>query len=187
MSVKKIYLVVFLILFTMNTCAWAQTGLDKKNLLRKTEPIEIVSDKMEAFQEKKMIIFSGNTVATQGDIKLKTDRLTIYYKDANQKKEKIGKQEIQTTGDLERIEAKGNVNVTQKEISATSEEAVYYQEDAKIIMTGNSVLKQGKNIIKGCKVIIYLNENKGDVQRCDAENSGRVTAIIHPQDKKIKD
>ena len=77
MSAKKIYLVVFLILFTMNTCAWAQTGLDKKNMLRKTEPIEIVSDKMEAFQEKKMIVFSGNTVATQGDIKLKTDRLTI--------------------------------------------------------------------------------------------------------------
>jgi len=187
MRVKNIYLAVFFILFTMNTCVWAQTGFDKKDMLRKTGPIEIVSDKMEAFQEKKMIVFSGNAVATQGDIKMKTDRLSIYYKKSNEKKEKIGKQEVEMAGDLDKIEMKGNVNITQKDLSASGNEAVYYQENAQFIMTGNPVLRQGKNVIKGCRVIIFIDENRGKVEQCATENSGRVTAIIQPQDKKIKD
>lgn len=187
MSIKKLYFVVFLILFTMNTGAWAQGGLPQKSMLRKAEPIEIISDKMEAFQEKKMIVFSGNAVAQQGDIKLKTDHLSIYYKQPKDKKEKIGKQEVEVAGDLDKIELKGHVIITQKDLSATGNEAVYYQDSAKFVMTGNPVLQQGKNVIKGCKVIIYTSENRGEVQRCDAENSGRVTAIINPKDKKIKD
>ena len=178
-----IYLVIFSCLM-MSAPLWAQVGLDHKNTIRKSEPIEIVSDKMEAFQEKSMIVFYGNAVATKGDIQLKTDRLSIYYKKSNTKTEKVGKQEIQASGDLDRIELKGNVVITQKEVSATGDEAVYYQESARIVMTGNPVLQQGKNVIKGCRVIVYIEENRGKVEQCEAENSGRVTAIIHPQDKK---
>ena len=184
MSAKKLYLFVIFILVTMNTYGWAQTASDKKDMLRKTGPIEIVSDKMEAFQEKKMIVFSGNAIAQQGDIKLKTDRLTIYYKKSADKKEKIGKQEVDVAGDLEKIELKGNVTITQKDLSATGDDAVYYQEGAKFVMTGNPVLRQGRNIIKGCRVIIFIDENRGKVEQCDAGNAERVTAIIHPQDNK---
>jgi len=184
MSAKKIYIASIFILFMMIPCAWAQVGLDKKSITRKAEPIEVVSDKMEAFQEKKMIVFSGNAVATRGDIKLKTDRLSIYYKKPNNKKEKIGKEDIAVAGDLEKIELKGHVIITQKDLSATGEEAVYYQESAQFVMTGNPVLRQGKNVIKGCRVMIFIDENRGKVEQCDTENSGRVTAIIHPQDKK---
>jgi lipopolysaccharide export system protein LptA len=184
MIAKRINLIVFIIIITMSTCAWAQTGFDRKNMMRKNEPIEIVSDKMEAFQEKKMVVFSGNVVATQGDTKLKTDHLIIYYKGSNNKKDKIGKQDLEAAGNLDKIELKGNVIITQKEMSATGEEAVYYQESAQFVMTGNPVLRQGKNVIKGCKVVVYNDENRGKVEQCEKENSGRVTAIIHTQDKK---
>ncbi len=184
MILKKVYLFVFFILLATSAVSWAQTGFDQKNIIRKTEPIEIVSDRMEAFQEKKMVVFSGNAVATQGDIKMKTDRLSFYYKKSTEKKEKVGKHEVEAAGELDRIEAKGHVVITQKEISATGDEAVYFQENAQIVMTGNPVLQQGKNTIKGCRVIIYINENRGKVEQCETENSGRVTAIIHPEGKK---
>jgi lipopolysaccharide export system protein LptA len=184
MTAKKTYFIILLTLFTMSAPLWAQVGFDQKNMIRKTEPIEIVSDRMEAFNEKKLVVFSGKAVATQVDIKLKTDRISLYYKKSNEKKEKIGKQEVETAGDLEKIEAKGNVVITQKEISATGDEAVYYQEDARIVMTGNPVLREGKNVIKGCRVIFYVNENRGKVEPCDSANSGRVTAIIYPKEKK---
>lgn len=181
---KKLFLpVVFFSLLT-NGLLWAQTGFDQKNMLRKNEPIEIVSDRMEAFNEKKMVVFSGNAEATQGDIKLKTDRLSIYYKDADPRKEKAGKQNIGTSGEMDRIEAKGNVKITQKQMSATGNEAIYYQETAQIIMTGNPVLQDGNNTIKGCRIIIFINENRGKVEQCGTGSSGRVTAIIHPQGKK---
>jgi lipopolysaccharide export system protein LptA len=51
-------------------------------------------------------------------------------------------------------------------------------------MTGNPVLQQEKTVIKGCKVTIQVDENRGKVEHCTAENSGRVTAVIHPQKKK---
>jgi len=152
MNAKKICLVLFLILFAMSTCVWAQVS-SKKNMLGKKEPINVVSDRLEAFQEKRMVIFSGNAVATQGDVKLKADRLIIYYKKSEDKKEKV-------------------------------DDAVYYQESAQVVMTGKPVLQQGKNVIKGCKVIFYINENRGEMVKCAEENSGRVTAIIQPQDKK---
>jgi lipopolysaccharide export system protein LptA len=184
MTGKKIsYFTLFIVLASFAT-TWAQTGLDQKNIMRKSEPIEIVSDRMEAFQEKKTVVFSGNAVATQGDIKLRTDRLSFYYKKSNEKKEKVGPHEVETAGDLDRIELKGNVIISQKEISATGDEAVYYQESAMFVMTGNPVLQDGKNVIKGCKVTIYISENRGKVEQCEAGNSGRVTATIHPQDKK---
>jgi len=183
MTGKKIFLIALLMVFAANTNVWAQPASAKKNMLRRTEPIEIVSDKMEAFQEKNMIVFSGKAVATQGDIKLKTDRLSIFYKKSNEKKDKIGKQEVAEAGDLDIIEAKGNVIITQKDLVATGEEAVYTQESAQFVLTGKPVLQQGKNVIKGCRVIVYANENKGTVEPCSTENSGRVTAIIHPEKK----
>jgi len=45
-------------------------------------------------------------------------------------------------------------------------------------------LQQEKTVIKGCKVTIQVDENRGKVEHCTAENSGRVTAVIHPQKKK---
>jgi lipopolysaccharide export system protein LptA len=183
MIFKKLHLLIFGIVLASHATPWAQSDFNQKNLVRRTEPIEIVSDRMEAFQEKKMVVFSGNAVATQGDIKMKTDRLSFYYKKSTEKKEKVGKHEVEAAGELDRIEAKGNVVITQKEISATGDEAVYSQDNAQIVMTGNPVLQQGKNTIKGCRVVIYISENRGKVEQCEAENSGRVTAIIHPEGK----
>ena len=181
---NKILVLALTFVFATTGLLWAQTGLNSKNMLRKNEPIEIVSDRMEAFQEKKMVVFSGNVEATQGEIKLKSDRITVYYKDSNQKKEKAAKHDIGTSGEMDRIEATGHVKITQKQMSATGDEAVYHQDTAQITMTGNPVLQDGNNTIKGCRVVIYINENRGKVEKCETGDSKRVTATIVPQGKK---
>jgi len=88
---------------------------------------------------------------------------------------------MEGTGDLEKIEAKGNVIVTQKEKIATGEEAVYFQDSGQIVMTGNATLRDGKNIIKGDKVTVFVNEDRGIVE---ADQKKRVKAIIYPQEKQ---
>ena len=188
---KSLFIFISFLMLSVSVIAWAQSDAGKQNLVKKSEPIEIVSDRMEAFQTKKMVIFSGHAVATQADLKLKTDQLLIYYKDKKGKTgktEKTDKKDIDTEGELERIEARGNVVVTQKTMTATGKEGVYYKDVEEIVLTGSPVLQDGNNIIKGCKVIVYLNEGRGKVEPCIAENSGRVTAIIHPKgdDKKNK-
>ena len=96
-------------------------------------------------------------------------------------KDKIDDKAMEGTGDLEKIEAKGNVIVTQKEKIATGEEAVYFQDSGQIVMTGNATLRDGKNIIKGDKVTVFVNEDRGIVE---ADQKKRVKAIIYPQEKQ---
>ncbi len=183
MKLKAIYISICLFFFAADVFAQTNMFSAVEYTARKNEPIEIVANKMEAFQGKKMIVFSGNAVARQGDITLKTERLAVYYKNVAAKTGKAGAGELQAGGELDRIEARGNVVITQKELSATAEEAVYHHETARFVLTGRPVLKQSNNTVSGCKVFIYVNENRGEVVKCEGEDPQRVTAIIHPQGK----
>jgi lipopolysaccharide export system protein LptA len=180
MIIKKIFILCTLFILLIVSTLQAKENSVKINKLNSKEPIEIVSDRMDAFNEKKMVIFSGNVVATQGDKEIKSDRLFLYYKKETGKKDKVGAKEIEGTGDLEKIEAKGNVIVTQKAKIATGDEAVYFQDSGQIIMTGNATLRDGKNLIKGDKVIVFTNEDRGTVE---SDSKKRVKAVIYPQEK----
>ncbi len=178
--IKKIIIFCILFMVLIVSILQAKDNPAKINKLSSKEPIEIVSDRMDAFNEKKLVIFSGNAVATQGDKEIKSDRLFLYYKKETGKKDKVVAKEIEGTGDLEKIEAKGNVVVTQKARIATGDEAVYFQDSGQIIMTGNPTLRDGKNLIKGDKVIVYVNEDRGVVE---SDPKKRVKAVIYPQEK----
>ena len=178
--IKKIITFYVLLMLLIVSTLQAKDNPARINKLSSKEPIEIVSDRMDAFNEKKLVIFSGNAVATQGDKEIKSDRLLLYYKKETGKKDKVGAKEIEGTGDLEKIEAKGNVIVTQKARVATGDEAVYFQDSGQIIMTGNPTLRDGKNLIKGDKVIVYVNEDRGVVE---SDLKKRVKAVIYPQEK----
>ena len=181
---KKISLLVLFCLFITNNFLYAQNIFDTKNLNKKNEPIEITSDRMEAFNEKKMVVFSGNATAKQGDITLKADQLFLYNKNEPGKNDKIATKEISTSGELDKIVAKGNVIITQKERMATGNEASYQQDTGQIILTGNAILREGKNIITGCKVIVYTNEDRGSVVPCTPGKGERVKAVIYQQQNK---
>jgi len=180
MIIKKIFIVWFLFTFLAFTPLQAKDNSVKTNKLNSREPIEIVSDRMDAYNEKKLVIFSGNAVATQGDKEIKSDQLLLYYKKESDKKGKVVAKEIERTGDLEKIEARGNVTITQKDMIATGDEAVYLQDSGQIIMTGNTTLRDKKNVIKGDRVIVFVNEDRGVVE---SDPKKRVKAVIYPQEK----
>lgn len=152
-------------------------------------PIEIVADRLDAYNDKKLVVFSGNAVATQGKRVMKSDKILLFYRqDADGKtKPPPGPGSIASGGDLERIEAEGNVMITEEDRTVTGEKAVFEQEKQQIVITGNTVLKEGKNVIQGQKITVYLAENRAVV---DGEEKKRVTATIYPQegqtDKKEK-
>ena len=183
MNSKKIYLIAFFMIILAAFIANAKDNSKVKNKINKKEPIEITSDKMDAYNEQKTVVFSGHAVAKQGDVVLKTDKLILFYKKETVKKDKAGPKDIEGTGDLDRIEAKGNVVVTQMKRIATGDEAVYFQDSGQIIMTGNPVLKEDRNTVKGCKVTIYLNEDRGTVEKCEGK---QVWMEVYPEEKDEK-
>ncbi len=141
-------------------------------------PIEITSDRLDAYNEKKMVVFSGNVVATQEDKTIYADTLNIIYKkEPGKTKAQAGKKPETAGGELDRIEAAGNVRIVQQNRLVTGEKAVYLQNEQKIIVTGNPVLKEGENVIRGERVVVLLDENKGIVE---SSKQKRVTAVINP-------
>ena len=159
--------------------------VDTKKRLRidRDQPIQIVSNRMDAYNEDRLVVFSGNAVATQGDKVIKSDRLLFYYKKDSRVPEKVGSQNIGNTGDLEKIEAKGHVTITQGQRVVTGQDAVFYQDSQQIIVTGSAVLSEGKNIIRGDRIVVYLNEDRGVVEGLE---KNRVNATIYPEDRKDK-
>jgi len=160
----------------------ARCETKQKPGIEKDQPIQIVSDRLDAYNEKRMVVFSGNAVATQGARTIRAERLTLYYRD-DQKK--TGRSSVggggEGTGNLERMEAKGHVTITEGERVVTGDEAVFEQDAQKITMTGSAVLREGDNIIQGDRIVVFLNENRGVVE---GAGSRRVTATIYPGETK---
>jgi len=152
----------------------------KKDHLNRKEPIQITSDVLEYMNDQRLVVFSGNAVAIQGDIVIRSDKLMLYYKNAGDDEKSQQTKDAEKTGDLERIEAKGRVSVTRGSRVATGDEAVYDQGAEKIVMTGNAIMREGKNVVRGHKITLLINEDRGIVE---AQERKRVTAIIYPKEK----
>jgi lipopolysaccharide export system protein LptA len=45
-------------------------------------------------------------------------------------------------------------------------------------------MREGNSVIKGCKVTVYLNENRGKVEECETGKNQRVQAKIYRQEAK---
>lgn len=155
-------------------------GAAQKAPVKREQPIQIVSDRMEAFHDKRMVVFTGKAVATQGERTIRSERLILYYKEKSGGPAKPGTEGVQ---DLERVEAKGGVTITEGDRIVTGEEGLFEQETQKMIVTGNAVMKEGTNVIRGEKIVVFLEENRGVVE--SGENK-RVTATVYPAEKQDK-
>jgi lipopolysaccharide export system protein LptA len=139
---------------------------------KKDAPVHIVSDRLEAYQQEQKVIFIGNVIAKQGELTIRGDRMTIFYlENENSKPNEEG-----LTGKLDRIEVDGGVHITQKEIVATGEHVVYFNEENKIVLTGNPRVEQGRDSIQGEKITLFLDAEKSVVE---GGPSRPVEATIH--------
>jgi lipopolysaccharide export system protein LptA len=129
-----------------------------------------------------MVTFSGHVVAKQDDWVVQSDTLTLYF-DRAEDSSRVGSKKIEGTGELSRIEARGNVRITQGDRIVTGEQVVFYRGEQKAVVTGAPVLQEGENVIEGDRVIVYLQEKRGVVE---GAKERRVSATIYPSDKKEK-
>jgi len=176
---KNILLILsamFMILPFSHICAGGDEQAEKSG------PIQIVSDRLDAYNKKRLVVFSGNVVATQEDKIIKSDSLFLYYKKKEGESEKTGGPAgIVKPGEIDKIEAEGNVRMTQGKRIVTGEKAIFYNDEQKIVVTGNTVMQDGDNIIKGEKTVVFIKENRGVVE---SGPTGRVRATIYPKETK---
>jgi lipopolysaccharide export system protein LptA len=130
-------------------------------------PIDILSDTVEANQKQNTVTFKGNVIAKQEDITLYANTLVVTY-DPDTKK-------------LKGIMAVGNVKIVQLDRRATSQKATFHQDESKVILDGEAVVREGENVIRGERVTFYVDEERSVVE---GGKGGRVSTSITPPSKE---
>jgi lipopolysaccharide export system protein LptA len=130
-------------------------------------PIDITSDTVEADQKQNKVTFKGNVVAKQEDVTLYANTLLIIY-DPETKK-------------LKEIIAIGNVKVVQLDRRATGQKATFDQDENKVVLDGDAVVREGTNVIRGERITFYVEEERSVVE---PGKGGRVSTSITPPPKE---
>jgi len=145
------------------------------------KPIEILADSLEVQQDKQIAVFEGNVQVIQGDIRLKSSKLHVFYADKSSTKPSAGEDQPPS---IRKIEATGNVFLSSPRETAKGDTGTYDVVNKRIQLAGNVVLTQGQNILKGQRMILDLVTGKSRIEGTGAGNTkGRVRGIFVPQKK----
>jgi lipopolysaccharide export system protein LptA len=159
------------------------------------QPIQIEAAALEMIDKKKEATFSGNVKVVQGDTTMTSKKLVVFY-DASQPAGAAPQQpglkaapkpaaaqsapmQSATPGpggssSIRRLEARGTVVVTQKDQVVTGETAVFETKTNLITMVGGVVLTQGKNVLRGDRLMVDMTTG---VSRVESDN-GRVQGLF---------
>lgn len=136
------------------------------------EPIEVEADALEVEDQKSTATFIGNVRVVQGDIRMKSDRLTVHYAQRGT---------TTTNSRIQKIHASGNVIITAPDQQTASGNWADYKVASREIEMGNSVvLTQGENVIRGSRLHVDMNSGKARVSSGDSGGKGRVKGLFQP-------
>ena len=149
------------------------TGFSKN----RKEPMHIEALKLEVRDKEKVATFTGNVQVVQGDTTLKCKVLIVYYDQKNTP----GAIKSATPGpsgsqQIRRLEAKGDVIVTQKDQIATGDNGTFDVPTNTVTLFGNVTVNQGPNVTRGERLVVDLTTG---VSRVDA-GTGPVRMLIQP-------
>jgi lipopolysaccharide export system protein LptA len=136
-------------------------------------PIHIEANKMTSTEKSNSVIFSGDVDAKQGDVRIRSDQMTVFYneldsgskgKDKDKDKKKAAQPtEKKTSQQVDKLICIGNVEVTRGEWLGTGKKMVYLSKERQVILTDNAKAWQGQNMVSGDKIIYYLDEGRSEV------------------------
>lgn len=160
----------------------ADVGIGKKS----GEPIEINSDSLEVLQNESRAIFSGHVVAVQGQMRLKSDKMIVHYRKAEE--QKGGSAEGKSA--IDKIEVQGNVFLSSPEETASGASGTYDVTREEVVLINNVVVTRGQNVLKGDRLTYNLGTGKSVISSAGAtQETGkkqRVRALFVPGSEEKK-
>jgi lipopolysaccharide export system protein LptA len=160
------------------------------------EPVHIEAGTLEVRDKDKVATFSGNVRVKQGDVGMRCKTLVVFYEQdetdgkADDKSNSAAKapegkpMQAATPGPggnqkIKRLEARGGVVVTQKEQTATGELGIFDMASSTVTLTGNVVMTQGQNVLKGDKLVVNMTTGVSRVES-GKNGEGRVQGLFLP-------
>jgi lipopolysaccharide export system protein LptA len=130
------------------------------------QPIQFEAEALEVREQERTAVFSGSVVVRQNQTVLKTDKLVVFYE---------GEGQGQGAQQVRRLEATGKVLVTSGPQTASGDAAVFDTAANTIVVSGNVVLTQGDNVIRGPRLVINIDSGQAKME------GGRVQMLIEPK------
>lgn len=164
----KTALRVLVLLLLGTVLAWAAPA--EKKPARKDRsglPINIKSNDLAVNNVTRIAIFTGKVVAKHDDVTIYCDKMTVYYGEDK--------------GEVEKIEADGNVRIVQENRLGTSSHATYETKLGLITLTIKPKVIQGSDTVTGKVITYYVDEDRSTVT---SDGDTRVEAVIHPKSGK---
>lgn len=127
-----------------------------------TAPVEITADNLTVDQSTGIATFSGNVLIGQGDMRLSAGQVLVEYGETN--------------SDISELRASGGVTLVSATEAAEAREAVYTLGTSTVVLTGDVLLTQGKNVMAGQSLTVNLTTGTGTM-------AGRVRTVLQPRSK----
>ncbi|WP_027576901.1 LptA/OstA family protein [Bradyrhizobium sp. WSM1743] len=164
------------------------------------QPIQIEAASLEMRDKKKEATFAGNVKVIQGDTTMTSKTLVVFYESSGGDKPAAPQQPAAKgakstapmqsaqpgpggSSSIKRLEAHGNVVVTQKDQVVTGETAVFDTKTNLITMfgggSGQVVMTQCKNVMRGDRLKVDMTTGVSRVE----SDTGRVQVLL-PQGGK---
>ena len=152
------------------------------------QPIQIEAAKLEVRDKKQQATFMGSVKVVQGDTTMTSKTLDVFYESKDQgttpapagktaaKNAPIQQAAPGPTGSssIKRLEARGNVVVTQKDQVVTGDNAIFDTKTNLITMTGGVVLTQCRNVLRGDRLFVDMTTGVSRVE----SDSGKVQGLF---------
>jgi len=137
-------------------------------------PIRVKADRSEVLDRDKQVILIDNVDITQGDARLRADRVTLSYSGEG------GGQSsglAANFGELQSMEARGNVFYVTPDFKATGDAGIYQARLETITLSGDVVLLRGDDVAKGSTLTL-------DLARGLTMLDGGVNMVITPAEEE---
>jgi lipopolysaccharide export system protein LptA len=174
----------------VGTAALAQPSKGPPNALQgfsqnRDQPVHIEAATLEVRDKQKEATFSGSVHVKQGDTDMRCKTLVVFYEQDDEVQKGQGKpMQTDTPGPggnqkIKKLEARGGVIVTQKDQTATGALGIFDMKSNTVTLTGDVVMTQGKNVLRGDRLVVDLTSGVSRVE--SAKNGkGRVQGLFLP-------
>jgi lipopolysaccharide export system protein LptA len=128
-------------------------------------PIQVSADTFLADVNAKTGTYVGNVIVTQGDFKLRSDRVKV----------------IVVSGKPQKIQATGHVVLATNSGDAQGDNGVYDVPPRTVTLTGHVVLTKDKNVMRGTTLTVNLATGEAKLgAQGSGPGNGRVQGLFTP-------
>lgn len=143
-------------------------------------PISYSADNLEYFDTERRLVLTGDVDVVQGDARLRSDTLTLYFAPGSGGAGPSGV----GSGDIERMIAEGQVYYVRPQQQARGNRAVYETSSDSVTFTGNVVVASDSNVLRGERLVMQISSGRASLS---PGGNGRVQGVLRPSGGRSQD